>query len=266
MKPCRRRAFTLIELLVVISIIALLISILLPALEAAKESARVIVCASKQKHLGLALHLYAGDFDQTFPISTFGLAGQSLAGNAHQRVFIRDSLVHEYVRNVDGYECPSDRGPRPDYWQYQRYQGKNFYEVTGTSYSYNAGSWHIQTTRPYPMPGPPVLEIPLDLHSWGVWGRHIDNFESPSKQVMVAEWSFYWLVSQEWPGEQCCSWGDARYFVLHGVLGRTPAQDAVRMNMVFVDGHGEFLKLHHRGSNLEHYINDDYEYTSPPLR
>jgi prepilin-type N-terminal cleavage/methylation domain-containing protein/prepilin-type processing-associated H-X9-DG protein len=57
------RAFTLIELLVVISIISLLISILLPALRAARESARAIQCASIQRQMGYGEMSYAGDFD-----------------------------------------------------------------------------------------------------------------------------------------------------------------------------------------------------------
>ncbi len=59
--PLRHAAFTLIELLVVISIIALLISILLPSLAAARKSARTIQCLSSQKQIGLTVQLYADD-------------------------------------------------------------------------------------------------------------------------------------------------------------------------------------------------------------
>jgi prepilin-type N-terminal cleavage/methylation domain-containing protein/prepilin-type processing-associated H-X9-DG protein len=57
-----RHGFTLIELLVVISIIALLISILLPALRSARESSRAIACASNQRQIGLAQFAYENDF------------------------------------------------------------------------------------------------------------------------------------------------------------------------------------------------------------
>ena len=64
---CQTGSFTLIELLVVISIIALLIAILLPALKLAREEARAAACGSNLRQAGIAIYAYVGDHDGRLP-------------------------------------------------------------------------------------------------------------------------------------------------------------------------------------------------------
>ena len=131
MKLQGRRGFTLVELLVVIGIIALLVGILLPALNSAREQARQIKCAANLRSVGQGLMIYVASNHQTFP-ADYIYAGmvltpksetpdQALNGYLHWSSFLYNTHGAGGNRNIyyttDGWEmfmCPDiEKGGLP---------------------------------------------------------------------------------------------------------------------------------------------------------
>lgn len=99
MKP--KPAFTLVELLVVIGIIAVLLGLLIPAVQAARATARKLQCTNNMKQIGLAAHYYHNLYDQ-FPPSKWGIQDISDSRIKHHILsfllpFLEQQHLHEQI-------------------------------------------------------------------------------------------------------------------------------------------------------------------------
>jgi prepilin-type N-terminal cleavage/methylation domain-containing protein/prepilin-type processing-associated H-X9-DG protein len=118
----RKKGFTLVELLVVISIIAMLLAVLVPAMNAARERARTIVCASNLKNYGIALPMYSQENSDKAPFSfswlysmktifkvmpRYGIIPQ--ACRWHYDVDKPDGTLWPYMKNLNVHMCPTFR-------------------------------------------------------------------------------------------------------------------------------------------------------------
>ncbi|MEM6334146.1 MAG: prepilin-type N-terminal cleavage/methylation domain-containing protein [Planctomycetota bacterium] len=153
------RAFTLIELLVVISIIALLIAILLPALGAARESARGVACLANLRSLGLAGQLYANDHDEFLPPAF----NPVFAG---PKWYQQDSLAGYVDNNRDVFICPTDEDPSVRTNEFPNDGDGGEFLI---SYAYNSGARYGYNA------------------TWGFGLRKVSSWNDPTSVALVTD-------------------------------------------------------------------------------
>lgn len=273
----RPRAFTLVELLVVIGIIALLISILLPSLNRARESARSAQCLSNLKQIGQAMQMYVNDHKGTLPPAdifnysvTVGSQGSRIgnwatlfvvnkyltapdlrpdtSNTAYDDATVATGLV-EPQPNV--LRCPSDNGifsgsagPPRDVWRVQAAttygNAPTWGPIIDTSYGINASSETYRdaaNVNNYPA-GVPFSRITAPL--WTANGLAGNALRPALLKITNVRKS---TETVAWYDGYFINWSDSAVRCDERITGRhgNRKRNLGTTNLLFFDGHASSL-------------------------
>ncbi|MHC2069708.1 DUF1559 family PulG-like putative transporter [Bremerella sp. T1] len=163
-RSCKPRGFTLVELLVVIAIIGVLVALLLPAVQQAREAARRMQCTNNLKQLGLAMHNHHDTFNEMPPLGNYNVDGnwgsnRVFAWTIYVLPYIEQNALNDAMRDradssslpnpwstgnntwenqywkvdIDAFMCPSDapptnRGESPSVLNYKACVGDDYHQ------------------------------------------------------------------------------------------------------------------------------------------